>query len=151
VARSRTLWVRTLSDPTHHDEAVMNGPPAHPKRGNCRHVGGGGRMIKVVQNFPFSPSALHAPPQTSTVQVSNRTTGAAMILLKKCDVNNRLPVSRNQSRPSFSPVGQAGRADFSEIEPDRPRAGRRTFVEDFTREHSLFGLHFTSIEVSGNF
>jgi hypothetical protein len=74
-----------------------------------------------------------------------------MILLKKCDINNRLPVSRNQSRPSFSSVGQAGRADFSEIEPDRARAGRQTFVEDFTREHSLFGLHFTSIEVSGNF
>jgi hypothetical protein len=74
-----------------------------------------------------------------------------MILLKKCDVNNRLPVSRNQSRPSFSPVGQAVRVDPPEIEPDRPRAGRRTFVEDFTRDHSLPGLHFTSIEVSGNF
>ena len=74
-----------------------------------------------------------------------------MSLLKKCNANNCLPVSRSTSRPSFSPVGQAGRANSSEIEPDGPRAGRRTFFEDFTQEHSLLGLHFTSIEISGSF
>ena len=108
-------------------------------------------MIKIVQTFPSSPPAFQAPPQTSTVQVSNRTTGAAMILLKKCDANNRLPVSRSKSWPSFRPVRQADRVNPPEIKPDGLWATRRTFVEDFTREHSLSGLHFTSIEVSGNF
>ena len=74
-----------------------------------------------------------------------------MRLLKKCDVNNRLPASRNKSRPSFRPVGQAHRANPSEMKPHRPWAGRRTFVEDFTREHSLPCLQITSIEISGSF
>jgi hypothetical protein len=108
-------------------------------------------MINIVQNFSFSPPAFQVLPQTSTVQVSNRTTGAAMILLKKCDANNRLPVSRSKSWPSFRPVRQADRVVPPEIKADGLWAGRQTFVEDFTREHSLRGLHFTSIEVSGNF
>ena len=108
-------------------------------------------MINTVQNFLSSPSAFQALPQTSTVQVSNRTTGAAMNLLKKCDANNRLPASNNKSRPSFRPVRQAHRASFPEIKPDGQWAGSLTFVEDFTREHSLPGLQIASIEISGSF
>jgi hypothetical protein len=74
-----------------------------------------------------------------------------MSLLNKCDVNNSPPMSRNQSRTSFSRAGQAVRTDSSEIEPDRARAGRRTFLEDFTGEHSVHGVRLTSIEVSGSF
>jgi len=74
-----------------------------------------------------------------------------VILLKKFDANNRLPVSRSDSRPSFRPVRQADRVNPPEIKPDGLWAGRLTFVEDFTREHSLPGLHFTSLEVSGSF
>jgi hypothetical protein len=74
-----------------------------------------------------------------------------MSLLKKCDAKNCLSASRNKSRHSFRPVGQDDRAGFSEIKPDGPRASRLTFVEDYTREHSLPGLDITSIEISGCF
>ena len=74
-----------------------------------------------------------------------------MRLLKKCDANDRPPASRNKFRPSFRPVGQAHRANPSEMKPHGPLAGRLTFGEDFTREHSLPGLQITSIEFSGSF
>jgi len=74
-----------------------------------------------------------------------------MSILKKCDAKNHLSASRNRSRHSFRPPGQADRAKPSEIKPDGPRASRLTFVEDFTREHSLPGVHITSIEISGSF
>lgn len=74
-----------------------------------------------------------------------------MRLLKKCDANNRLSASRNKSRHSFKPVGRADRANPSEIKPDGPRASRLTFVEDFTQEHSLPGVHILSIGISGSF
>jgi len=70
---------------------------------------------------------------------------------KTCDANERLPVSRRKSRTSFRPVGQAHRAGLSEIKPGIPRVGKPTFVEDFTGEHSLPGVQFTSIEISGSF
>jgi hypothetical protein len=108
-------------------------------------------MLEIAGNSSFSPPALKALPQTSTVQERNRPTGSAMTLLKKCDAKNRLSANRNQSRHSFRPVGQADRANPSEIKPDGPRASRLTFVEDFTLEHSLPGLYITSIEISGSF
>ena len=74
-----------------------------------------------------------------------------MILLKKCDADNRLPANRNKSRPSFRPVEQADRANPSEMKPDRPSASRLTFVEDFTREHSLPGPASILSEISGSF
>jgi hypothetical protein len=74
-----------------------------------------------------------------------------MSLLMKCDAKNRPSASRNKSRHSFGPAGDADRANPSEIKPDGPPASTLTFVEDFTREHALRGLHITSIEISGNF
>ena len=74
-----------------------------------------------------------------------------MNLLKKCVANDRRCASRNKSQHSSKPVGQAVRANSSEIDQDRPSAGRLTFVADFTREHSLSSLHPTSIEISGSF
>jgi hypothetical protein len=74
-----------------------------------------------------------------------------MNLLKKCASNNRLCTSRNTGRRSSRPVGQAGEANSSEVKPDATRSGRLTFVEDFTREHSLSGPHIASIEISSNF
>ncbi len=74
-----------------------------------------------------------------------------MSLLMKCDAKTRLSASRDKSRHSFKPVVQAKRANPSEIQPERPRASRLTFVEDFTREHSLPGVRITSIEISGIF
>jgi hypothetical protein len=70
-----------------------------------------------------------------------------MSLLVKCDTKNRLSASRNKSRHSCRPAGHADRANPSEIRPDGPRASTLTFIEDFTREDSLRGLHITSIEI----
>jgi len=77
--------------------------------------------------------------------------GAAMSILKKCDAKNHLSAIRNRSRHSLRPPGQADRAKPSEIKPDGLRASRLTFVEDFIREHSLPGVHISSIEISGSF
>jgi hypothetical protein len=74
-----------------------------------------------------------------------------MNLLKKCNAKDRLSASWNKSLHSLMPVGQADRANPSEIKPDGPRVSKQTFVEDFTREHSLPGVHITSIEISGSF
>ncbi len=74
-----------------------------------------------------------------------------MSILKKCDAKNRLSVSRNKGRHSLRPVGKADSANPSVIKPVGPRATRLTFVEDFTREHSLPGARITSIEISGIF
>jgi hypothetical protein len=69
----------------------------------------------------------------------------------KCNAKSRSSTSRNKSGPSFRPVGQADRAHSSEIKPDGRLASRLTFVEDYTREHSLPSLYKTSIEISGSF
>ena len=108
-------------------------------------------MFKTVRNFPFSPLAFQALPQTSAVQARNRTTGAAMSLLKECVANNRLPARCARSWHPVRPAGQPCAANSSQIERDAPWAGKLTFVEDFTLEHSLFGPHFASIEISGSF
>jgi hypothetical protein len=74
-----------------------------------------------------------------------------MSLLKECDANNRPPESCNKSQQSFGPVRHADAPNSSEVKPDGPWASKVTFVEDFTREHSLPGLQITSIEISGCF
>ena len=73
-----------------------------------------------------------------------------MSLVKNCDVRNRLPVSRNISRNSSRPV-EVPTANFSEINSDGSSAGRSGFVEDFTQEHSLPGLHISSAGISSGF
>lgn len=45
----------------------------------------------------------------------------------------------------------AEKAHPSVIAPERPRAERSPFAEDFTREHSLRRLQITSSEMAGNF
>ena len=52
---------------------------------------------------------------------------------------------------TLNPVEQPDLANSSEIKPYGPWASRLTFVEDFTLEHSLPGLHTTSIEIPGIF
>ena len=71
-------------------------------------------------------------------------------LQKTCDANKRLPMGRKQGRSSFRVAGQAHRANF-QMKPDRGCAGKQTFVEDFTGEHSLPGFQFTSVEILGSF
>jgi hypothetical protein len=81
--------------------------------------------------------------------VRNRTTGAAINLLRKSVLKKRLSAIRNKSRPSFRPVSEADGANHLETKSDRKWAGRLSFFEDFTLEHSLHGLQITSIEIAG--
>ena len=74
-----------------------------------------------------------------------------MNLHKKCVANDRRCASRDKGQHSSMSVGQAVRANSSEIMPGAPRAGRLTFVDDFTREHTHPDLHLASIEISGIF
>jgi hypothetical protein len=70
-----------------------------------------------------------------------------MNLHKKFDADNRICASRTKGQHSSKPVGQAVRANSSEVKPDAPWAGRLAFVEDFMREHSLSGQYAASIEI----
>ena len=54
------------------------------------------------------------------------------------------------NRHSFRPVDQTKRANPSQVEPDRTRAERPTFAEDFLLEHSLSGVDIAKIEISGS-
>jgi len=78
-----------------------------------------------------------------------------MGILKISGIKNHLSAGSNTCRHSPRPVGQAARAHLRansfEIEPDGTRAGKLTFAEDFTREHSLSGLRVASIGISGSF
>jgi len=74
-----------------------------------------------------------------------------MSILAKCAAKNRLSVCRSNGRNSFRPVGQTDKAVPSEIKPDKLRASRLAFVEDFTGEHSLHGEFITSIAISSVF
>jgi len=71
--------------------------------------------------------------------------------LKQCDANNCAGTSHNRSRHSLRPVGQADRTNSSEARPDGRWAGRVTFADDFTREHSHPDMHLASVEISGIF
>ncbi|MGD0903563.1 MAG: hypothetical protein ABR924_11545 [Terracidiphilus sp.] len=74
-----------------------------------------------------------------------------MSFLKECVADNRLSARCARSLHSVRLAGQPCAASSSQIEQDAPWAGKLTFVEDFTQEHSLPGLHFASIEISGCF
>jgi hypothetical protein len=101
--------------------------------------------------FVFLASRIPGFAQTSTVQVRNRTNGAAMSLLKECVANNRLSAHCTQSRHSARLAGKPCPSTSLGVKQDRTWTGKLTFVEDFTLEHSLFGPHAPSIEIPGCF
>jgi hypothetical protein len=76
-----------------------------------------------------------------------------MSLLKKCDADNRLSASRNESQHSIGPARDADKANSPEIKPGGPRTSRLTFIEDFIQEHSHPGpgRHITASEFLGFF
>ncbi|MGB7546260.1 MAG: hypothetical protein WBM14_00795 [Terracidiphilus sp.] len=100
------------------------------------------------QDLFFSPSAFQASLQTGIVQASNRTTGAAMSLLKKSDLKNHLSARQRNGLHPFRPVNKPGATGFSEIEQGGTRANTPSFVEDFYVEHSSSGVSIIPIEIS---
>lgn len=101
----------------------------------------------------LSPLALQLPPQTSTVQVTNRTIGFAMSRLKNA-TQSTFDLQVLGRTLSFQPREQnyEDHAAISpETKPNGPRASRLTFVEDFLLEHSAPGGCIASTEISGSF
>lgn len=85
-----------------------------------RHSSDLGRMLNdVVSISTLSPSAGIASLQTSTFQVSNRTTGAAMSLIKKADVQNYLSARRRKTVFPFAPIRQPDATGYSGAGPSR--------------------------------
>jgi hypothetical protein len=87
----------------------------------------------------FSPSAFPASLQTSTVHVGNRTTGAAMILIKKIDVKKHFADRRAIRLAEARRISLLDASGISEIKTDGAKTNAHGFVEDFSAEHSLSG------------
>jgi hypothetical protein len=95
----------------------------------------------LTQQSFFLAFGFQASLQTSTVQANNRTTGAAMALIKKADVNQHFAARRAMRRNAFRSVSQplpAGRTATVPAAtgpivtgPDAPG-----FAKDFILEHS---------------
>lgn len=69
---------------------------------------------------------------------------------------NRDTLDRPSARPDtcrnpFGPTQRLPEADYSEHNLTKLWIGRVSFVEDFTLEHSICGLHMTSIEITSAF
>ncbi len=67
-----------------------------------------------------------------------------MGLSKKLDTNHHLLVSQHATRP----VRHAVKVDFSALE-SKGTDRKRTFAEDFLLEHSVSGMHFMKVGISG--
>jgi hypothetical protein len=76
--------------------------------------------------------------------------GAAMSVLKKCDTQVHLLVSRKQDRSLFRQA-LSDQADPFEIASQRYPAEESAFAEDFMTEHSLRGVQINSMEMAGSF
>src|SRR5258708_35297145 len=72
---------------------------------------------------PFSPSAFRAPLQTSIFQASNRTTGAAVSLIKKADVKNHLSTRHRNEIHLYRPEDDPKAAGL--VEGESARAGSK--------------------------
>jgi len=97
--------------------------------------------VCLKQQFfsPFSPSAFQASLQTSIFQARNRTTGAAMSLIKKSDVKNHLSPRFRTKIHLCQPESAPDATGCSVAEPDEIQTSPLSFNEDFVREHSFSG------------
>jgi hypothetical protein len=100
--------------------------------------------------FPFSPSAFHASLQTSIFRLRNRTTGAAMSLLRKSDVKNHLSLRLRTELYLCPPKSQTRTISFSLAEPDATNTSLSAFAEDFIAEHSSPAKDFAPIDSVAN-
>src|ERR1019366_5944604 len=107
-------------------------------------------FIKLDKKYPSRPEPFNALLQASIVQASNRTTGAAMSILKKSDVKNHLSVRRDKVQHSLRPVCHTEGTNFSEMESRLASANPLPFVEDFNLEHFFSGISITQVVISAS-
>jgi hypothetical protein len=84
----------------------------------------------------YSPSAFQALLQTSTVQVSNGSNGAAMTLIKKRDVQNYRASRPHKALRPFRPANATGKAPLTDSATAQAAPSAPVFVADFLLEHS---------------
>jgi hypothetical protein len=88
---------------------------------------------------PFSPPAFQVSLQTSNVQAHNRTTGAELSLIKKCDVNDHLAARRRRGILHCSVTKPAATA-LPAAKPAVAKVEISAFAEDFVVEHAAHGV-----------
>lgn len=93
---------------------------------------------------------ISASLQTSTVQVSDRTIGDAMIFTKKSEGKNSLPGHPQKSKHPLRPAKKPTPDGILEIDLNATRETTLTFVEDYSIEHSSSGASADSICISVN-
>jgi hypothetical protein len=74
-----------------------------------------------------------------------------MDLLKKYDARNLPSARQKKSEHSFRQIGRAYITNSSGIKQDGTQAGRRTFAEDFLREHSNSGRSIALIGIAATY
>lgn len=92
--------------------------------------------LRQQWNSLFSPSAFQASLQTSTVEVSNRTTGAAVSLIKKINVPKHFAARRAMALVAARAVSLPLATEVSDVETAGTKAAAAEFIEDFFLEHS---------------
>src|ERR1700721_1293905 len=88
----------------------------------------------------FSPSAFHVSLQTSTVQVSNPTTGSVMPLIKKIDVNDHFAARRKLRLAARGLMRQPAATAPSASETAPRKANVSEFGKDVSVENSALKL-----------
>lgn len=71
--------------------------------------------------------------------------------LKNCGVRDIPPARQKKSEHSFRQTGSAFIASSSGIKQDGTEAARRTFADDFLKEHSNSGRNIALIGISASY
>jgi hypothetical protein len=93
-------------------------------------------MLGLAGCFPLLAFGIPGFVQTSIFQARNRTTGAAMSLIKQSDVKNHLSPRFRTKIHLCQPESQPDATGFSGAEPVAINAIASSFTEDFVAEHS---------------
>ncbi len=105
-----------------------------------------GVCLREQPVYPFSPPALQASLQTSIFQARNRTTGAAMSVIKRSDVKNHLHSPFLTRIHLVQPESQPDATGYSVAEPETIKANPSGFAEDLIAEHSSSGFSVAPTE-----
>lgn len=99
-----------------------------------------GVCLRWQSVFPFSPSALQASLQTSTFQVRNRTTGAAMSLMKQSGVKDHLSPGYRSKIDLCESMSLPDATGYSMAEPTATGASQPALTRDYSAEHTIASI-----------
>jgi hypothetical protein len=98
------------------------------------------------QRFPFLPSGLQVSLETSAVQATNKTTGAALSLIKEIDVEKRLAARRAMRLGWGGPLSRPG----AQMNPAPKVTNAPAFIEDVAPGHSSLGASVIPIPIAAD-